>query len=121
MENWAGIAAEVDAALKSVGSTDAGFIALLERPVVSGGDPWNPTPASSQSANVAIILSEFTNDEIDGTTIFATDKKVLVSATGMAPMPGDGLTISGVRHQVINSKPLAPAGVAVLYEVQARV
>ena len=121
MENWSGIAAEVDAALKSVGSTDAGFIAVLERPVASGNDPWNPTQASPQTANVAIVLSEFTNNEINGTTILATDKKVLVSATGMEPKPGDRLTISGVKHQVINAKPLAPAGVAVMYEVQARV
>lgn len=121
MENWSQIAGEVDTALKSIGSTDAGFLALLERPASSGGDPWNPTPDALQTASVAIVLSEFTNDEIDGTTILATDKKVLVSATGMEPKPGDMLTISGAKHQVINSKPLAPAGVAVMYEVQARV
>ena len=42
-ENWAAIAAEVDAALKSVGSTDAGFSATLMQSTTTGGEPWDPT------------------------------------------------------------------------------
>jgi hypothetical protein len=122
-ENWEAIAAEVDAALKSVGTTDAGFTAVLSQTTASGGDPWDPgsgTPATVNT-DVTIVVSEYALSEIDGTTIQAGDRKVLMTATaGVEPKPSNVLTISGRAYTVINSMPLAPAGIAVMYEVQAR-
>lgn len=122
-ENWPAIAAEVDAALKSVGSTDAGFTAVLSQTTVTGGNPWDPGSGSSTTVNtdVTVVVSEYALSEIDGTTIQAGDRKVLMTATaGVAPKPSNVLTISGTAYTVINAMPLAPAGIAVMYEVQAR-
>jgi len=122
-ENWSAIAAEVDAALKSVGSTDAGFAAVLSQTTVTGADPWDPGSGTTTTVNtnVTIVVSEYAVSEIDGTTIQAGDRKVLMTAiAGVEPKPSDVLTISGKAYTVINAMPLAPAGVAVMYEVQAR-
>lgn len=122
-EDWNAIAAEVDAALKSVGSTDAGFTAVLTQTSVAGGDAWDPGSGTETTVNtdVTIVVSEYALSEIDGTTIQAGDRKVLMTATaGVEPRPSDVLTISGKAYTVINAMPLAPAGIVVMYEVQAR-
>lgn len=122
-EDWNAIAAEVDAALKSVGSTDAGFTAVLAQTTVTGGDPWNPGSGTSTTVNtnVTVVVDTYEKSEIDGTTIQAGDRKVLMTAiAGVEPKPSDVLTISGTAYTVINVWPLAPAGVTVMYEVQAR-
>jgi len=122
-ENWSQIANEVDAALKSVGTTDAGFTAVLSQTTVTGGNPWDPGSGTSTTVttNVTIVVSEYALSEIDGTTIQAGDRKVLMTAmAGVEPKPSDTLTISGKAYNVVNAMPLAPAGIAVMYEVQAR-
>lgn len=122
-EDWNAIAAEVDAALKSVGSTDAGFTGVLAQTTFSGGDPWDPgsgTPVTVET-NVTIVVSEYAKSEIDGTLIQSGDRKVLMTAiAGVEPKASDVLTISGAAYTVINAMPLDPAGIAVMYEVQAR-
>jgi len=124
-EDWNAIAAEVDTALKSIGSTDAGFLATLTQTSTTGGDPWNPgsgtTTTTTVNTSVAIVLSEYRKDEIDSTLILSKDRKVMMTATaGVEPKPSDVLTISGVAHNVVNVSPLSPAGVVVMYELQAR-
>lgn len=60
---------------------------------------------------------------IGGTLIRTGDKRALVSPLGLTvdPKPGDTLTdASGAVHQVIDAKPTAPAGVAVLWTLQVR-
>lgn len=60
---------------------------------------------------------------IDGTLIRVGDKRALVSAVGLtvAPKSGDTLTdAAGQVHQVIDAKPTAPAGTAVLWTLQVR-
>ena len=122
-EDWASIRAEIDAALKSVGSTDAGFTAVLSQTTVTGGVPWDPGSGTTTtvSTNVTIVVTEYAKTEIDGTTIQAGDRKVLMTATaGVEPKPSDVLTISGKAFNVVNAMPLAPAGIAVMFEVQCR-
>lgn len=123
-ENWATIAAEVDAALKSVGSTDAGFSATLTKTTLTpGADPWDPSTGTTTTVNTAVtvVVTEYEKNQIDGTLIQASDRKVLMTAmAGVEPVPADTLTISGKVYSVINAMPLAPAGIAVMYEVQAR-
>jgi hypothetical protein len=60
---------------------------------------------------------------IDGTLIRTGDKRAQVSPVGLTvdPKPGDTLTdASGAVFQVIDAKPTAPAGVAVLWTLQVR-
>jgi hypothetical protein len=122
-EDWNAIAAEVDAALKSVGSTDAGFSGTLVQTALVGGDPWNPGSGTltEVSTAVTIVVTEYAKTDIDGTLILASDRKVLMTAVaGVVPHPADVLIISGTSYSVVNAMPLAPAGVTVMHEIQAR-
>lgn len=121
--DWQSIAAEVDVALKSVGSTDAGFSAVLMQSTTTAGDPWDPDSGTTTvvSTSVTVVVTEYAKSDIDGTLILASDRKVLMTATaGVTPVPNDVLVISGESYSAVNVMPLAPAGVVVMYEIQAR-
>jgi len=59
---------------------------------------------------------------IDGTSIKTGDKRVLLSADGLTVTPdvGDAILIGTEIHSVVNANPLAPAGVVVIWTIQAR-
>jgi hypothetical protein len=65
---------------------------------------------------------DFPTREINGTQILQGDKKVLLSAQGLAVVPqmSDALIIDGLQHAIVNVKALAPAGTVVLYTLQVR-
>ena len=115
------IANEVLAALQEAGTEtgDGPLVAQLTA-VEVGGTPWTGTSFPPEPVDVTIVIDQFWRDEIDGTQVRAGDKKVLMDATGPVPKTGDTLTISGHAHRIEGVMPLAPAGVAVMYEVQAR-
>jgi hypothetical protein len=60
--------------------------------------------------------------EIDGSRVLATDKKVLLAKKALAiePTTADKLLIGGVSHSVVNVRPVSPAGIVVMWEIQAR-
>jgi hypothetical protein len=68
------------------------------------------------------IAEEYKLSEVDGTVIQNGDKKILISASGLAvrPLPEHIVIMSGEVWQVINCTPLAPGGVAVTYSLQLR-
>lgn len=58
---------------------------------------------------------------IDGQSVLATDETAYLSAVGVtAPQASDSLTWGGKTYTVMRCKNLAPAGQAVLYELQVR-
>lgn len=58
---------------------------------------------------------------VDGTTVLATDETAYLSAVGVTePRASDRLKVNGKIYTVIRCKNLAPAGQAVLYELQVR-
>lgn len=127
-ENWAGIAAEVDAALKSVASTDAGYPIALRKVVVTGGNPWDPgsgTSVPSYSTLYGIEDNRMLRD-INGTLIGTTLRTITVSAVGTVPAKADKIAVgiaeadadeSSPWVEIAEVRPLAPAGTAVLYEL----
>lgn len=85
------------------------------------GPAHNPTISTTDyDATFAVI--DFTNREIDGTRVLATDKKVLLKAGGLGifPTTEDQIVIGGVVHSIIRTATVAPAGAVVLYELQCR-
>jgi len=80
--------------------------------------------ASVTSASHTCVgaVFDYQNSMIDGSTILTGDKRVLLSAEGLTVTPdvGDAITIGGKVHSVINANPLAPAGVVVIWTIQAR-
>lgn len=127
-ENWQAIAAEVDAALKSVASTDAGYPIALRKVVVVGGVPWDPssgTPTITYSTLYGIEDNEMIRD-MNGTLIRSTMDTVIVSAIGTAPAKGDKVA-PGVApgaadeatawREIQEVRPLSPVGTPILYEL----
>jgi hypothetical protein len=116
------IAAEVAAALREAGAevgNGAPLIATLTR-TPRRENPGDPDPGPPVAYPVAVVISEYDLRHVDGTQIQAQDRRVLMEAAGVAPMPGDKLTVNGTAYNVIRAMPLDPGGVALMYEVQAR-
>lgn len=79
------------------------------------------TAGSSQSWTPSGVRLDYTQREIDGTNIKAGDQRVYLSTVdGMTPTTGDAVAIGTEVWRVVISRPLAPAGVAVLHDVQVR-
>tara|TARA_R110001606_G_scaffold72640_1_gene167336 strand:+ start:5354 stop:5887 length:534 start_codon:yes stop_codon:yes gene_type:complete len=139
-ENWAAIAAEVDAALKSVGSTDAGFSATLMQSTTTGGEPWDPTGGTTVQTYSTVTVVQGVREirDLSGTVIIETRRTLMISAAGVAPTKqhriavgvaaaeaqaaaeyaeATGFPDTTIYSEIIEVRPLSPAGIAVLYEV----
>jgi hypothetical protein len=122
------IAAEVAAALAEAGAaTGNGPLigSLKKRAGNPAAPPQNPfavatPPTPPAPVPVTIIEGSYDLRHIDGVMILATDRKVMMDATGPVPAPGDTLEIGGLDHAIISVRPEAPGGVALMYEVQCR-
>lgn len=83
-------------------------------------DPGAPT-ITDHDATMAVL--KFHKDDIDGTRVKSTDKRILVAAKGLAVEPATDhqlLDAAGQAYTVIDVDPLSPAGVPVFYWIQAR-
>lgn len=103
-----------------------GQAGTIRRTVVTGGNAYDPTSGTATTTDHAatLVVTEFSNSEIDGTRVLATDKKVLVAAGGLAitPEPGDKVVeADGTIYDIVPPvMPLKPAGTVVMYQVQCR-
>jgi hypothetical protein len=88
-------------------------------------DGYNPATgtASVLTASQACFAAVFDIEQkmVDGTNVLAGDKTAYVSASGVTePKEGSVLTWQGKDYRIVKHKTLAPAGVAVLFELQVR-
>jgi len=65
------------------------------------------------------VVFDYPEKMIDGSMIQRTDKQAFIGGT-TTPVIGARVMWGGTLYSVISVKPLAPALVAVLYEVQLR-
>lgn len=118
------IATEVDAALREVAQevgTGAFTVTLIRSSVDEPTTPWgSPAIGEPQEFTLPAMVDHWRKDEIDGTLIRATDKKVMMSAVGTAPTVADRIVISGVEYAILNVMPEAPSGVPLYYIIHAR-
>ena len=116
-EDWNAVAADV-----LEGLIEAGTGAEIIVPGVATGDAWNPTPGPPVAHACRIVFDTWRFGEVDGTLIRSTDLKVLVGAFGLSitPTAAHTLKYDGVEYAIIDSTPLRPAGVTVLYTVACR-
>lgn len=115
------IIAEVQAALRDAGvSVGNGPLEAVLQPTLTGGNPWDVDGATPDPVDVVVVVDMFRRDEIDGARILSGDKKLLMEAGVAAPKVGDLITVSGQAHRVEMVWPLSPAGVDLMYTVQAR-
>lgn len=76
---------------------------------------------TSTTQIVQAVVFDYPANMIDGSLILTTDKRAYVSASGVTqPRQGDTFTWGGIAHKIISIKPLAPALINVLFDVQVR-
>lgn len=128
-ENWTAIAAEVDQALRSVAdiSQPNGFPVTFRIP--AGGapaNPWDPPSGSVTYAELVAVQDTREMRDANGTLIGQTVRTLMCNATGV--VPSDDWTVAvgvaqadvtddTVFEEILAVRPLAPAGVVVLYEI----
>lgn len=133
-EDWASIAAEVEAAIVSVADVaqPAGYPATIRRAGAATGDVWNPTIGNPTYFVVRCIVDKREERDAGGTLIASSKRNVMISgASGVVPTDDDKIilgqalafvdatTDAGHAWQEIEAvKPMAPAGVAVLYDLE---
>lgn len=119
--NYAGIAANVLAALKSVGQK-----VLLTHTAPGAYDPATglgaPTITTTYGWGAMLLLSPraMTDMEIAGTLVAAEEKHLFLSAAGLsfAPSLGDHITLATSQDFVVSSFiTFNPAGVPLYYDL----
>jgi hypothetical protein len=118
----ASIAAEVATALSEV-ARDVGngeFVVTLKQATNAPANPWG-TGGTVTETELPAIIQDYPRSMIDGTVIQMGDRRVMMSALGPRPSTGDTLEVQGQDFRVLMVKDLAPSGVALYYELQARV
>jgi hypothetical protein len=102
--------------------TEFGMSVTLNRVTPGAYNPATGTSAPSSAAHAGIGAKfDYDQDEIDGTKIRTGDQRVYIAPSrAVTPRTADTLTIGSELWQVVASRPLAPAGVVVLHDVQVR-
>ena len=84
-------------------------------------------PASGEVVNTEVthtasgVKLDYEQRLIDGTNILQGDQRVYLDPLiSEAPKAGDKLTVGVGVFSVVKSRPLAPAGIVVLHDVQVR-
>ena len=85
-------------------------------------DPATGTVVNTEVAHTANgVKLDYSQFHIDGTNILQGDQRVYLDPLiAAAPQAGDTLTIGTEVFTVVASRPLNPAGVVVLHDVQIR-
>lgn len=103
------------------------------RRTTDDADPFNPTQTTTDHPCTFAVL-DYAKKDIDGTLIRETDQMVYLSTAGLAIAPettdrlvaggawsGSPATyVGGSPMTVVNVKPLSPAGMVLMWELQVR-
>ena len=132
-EDWTSIAAEVDEAIRSVGSTDDGYAVTLRKISTSGGSIYDPAAGTTTPGytTMRVIESETRERDRQGNLVGTKRRTLTVAAVyGVVPQKADKIALgmtkaeveaagdTAVEWQEIDEVyPLSPAGMAVLYEI----
>ncbi|MNR37518.1 hypothetical protein D3C85_1555430 [compost metagenome] len=99
-----------------------GALGAIRRQTPGSGPSYDPGEPIITDHPAHIVLTDYSNREIDGQRILATDRKALVEpAIGIEPTTSDLLvTADGATLTIVNVDLLRPATTTVLYMIQAR-
>ena len=125
--NWLEVSAEVNEAIKSVASTDEGYPATIRQQSTIGGQPWDPI-TSSTFTTVSVLEENRRVRAADGSYVDIIKRTLTMAAIpGFVPQKADDVALGITANQASDSsewvvitevRTLAPAGVAVLYELE---
>lgn len=98
---------------------------ILRRVTEGAFDPGTETAAPETSTDYTQDGLSLNYDRrlVDGVQILESDRRVLLSAKGLAVIPDpttDKLVIGGDPHEIVVSTPLSPGDTVVYFEIQAR-
>jgi len=133
-KDWNKIAAKVERGLKKIGDTSQpnGYPATLRRAGVrTGGPDYAPEYGDPTYYQVIVMVSDKELRDVNGTLIGMTKRTVTISgAAGVVPSDDDKIVLGShltfvddatdeavAWEPIVSVKPLAPAGIAVLYEL----
>lgn len=129
MEDWKAIAAEVGEAIRSVSdiSQPNGYPVTLRMAGEATGDPWDPQPGASVYRTLYAVEGFQETRDASGTLIGQTRHTLTVNADpDVVPLKSHSVAIgitadeasdSSAWLAVLEVRPLAPTGIAVLYEI----
>ena len=110
-----------DTALEVIDEFRQGVLLLDRRTPVKGPQPWDPDVPTYQSFPVVGTVQAIDRRYVDGTTIVATDRIVIVPANSLpvsvVPQLGDRLTIDGVKNTIKRVIRVPEAGVIIVYRL----
>lgn len=102
---------------REIGSGPYEAIIIWETdPPVNPGDP----PSDIVETPVRVMLDRYKVEEMDGSSIAATDKKLLVEAGVIVPDTSMTIRVDGVDHVIVSVQPYAAGGTNLYFTVQAR-
>jgi hypothetical protein len=127
MEDWGKVAAEVDEAIRSVGQSAEGFPAALWREGAQTGEPFDPVFGAPTYLQLYVIDDRRQIRDASGSLTTETRRTLTVGTrTAVVPTKADKIAV-GIKAESANEasnwnailevRPLAPAGVTLLYEV----
>lgn len=133
-EHWSSIAAEVEGALQSIADVnEPGKQSATIRKDGAGvpANPWDPPGGTPTYHKVVVLQSDKELRDINGTLIGQTKRTITISgAAGVVPSDDDKIilgqaldyvdaeTDAGLAwEEIMAVRPVAPAAVAVLYDL----
>lgn len=100
-----------------------GQTGALRRTGAATGPAHNPTKGSPTDHSARFVVTDFSNNEVDGTRVLATDKKVLMSVGSLTIEPATSdllVEASGAVYKIAAIEPLRPAETTLMYTLQCR-
>jgi hypothetical protein len=133
-EHWKGIAAEVEDALRSIADVNEPSkqsATIRKDPNGPPPQPWDPPGGTPTYHKVIVLVSDKELRDINGTLIGQTKRTITVSgAAGVVPSDDDKIILGQALEygdaetdatlaweEIMAVRALAPAGVAVLYDL----
>ncbi len=111
-ENWTAIAAEIEAAIASVG-----FAATLEEPGTATGPSYDPT-IGAPTLHVVTVIDDMIKKRDAGGMVTGSARVLTMKGNGTVPLKGWRVQVRGQWHRIAQVWPLAPGGTDLLFDVE---
>ena len=90
---------------------------VLRRTITNSGTEWAPSQTEVDTS-IDGVVTDYKFNEIDGTLILATDKKLLT--TSLVTI-ADKIVDGSIVYSIISVSVIEPASTALLYKIQLRI
>lgn len=107
------------AKLKQYGQT----LAIIRKFEATSDTPWAGSGTTDVEYSAHGIVTRYALSLVDGESIKATDRRVVVAAKGLSiePTTLDSLRVGTISYTIVSVTPQSPAGTPIAYEIQARI